>query len=162
MKIIKANISQLDTASKIVRDSINAVYPRYYTEAEVRFFTEWHNAESIAADINAGRVYLLESDGEPVGTITAVGCHITRLFVLPERQRRGYGKVLMDFAEELIADEYDVIKLDSSLPALEMYKKRGYIINRLADYDYGDGVLRYPEMSKNISLDGKKEADTDE
>lgn len=57
--------------------------------------------ENIMRDIRAGIVYLLISDeGIPAGTVTLTNNEIDRLFVLPSFQRRGYGKSLMDMAEE--------------------------------------------------------------
>ena len=65
---------------------------------------------------------------------------IDRLFVLPEFQGKGYGRALLDFAEERIAASYDVIILHASLPAKSIYLKRGF---REVDYlkidtGYGD------------------------
>ena len=63
-----------------------------------------------------------------IGTVTLKGNEICRLFVLPDRQHKGVGQQLLDFAEEMIAKEYTEICLDSSLPAKSIYAKRGYIV----------------------------------
>ena len=91
-------------------------------------------------DIRSGIVYLLISDeGIPAGTVTLTGNEIDRLFVLPSFQHRGYGRALIDMAEEKISSAYDVIILHASLPAKSIYLKRGY---REIDYlkiDTGHG-----------------------
>lgn len=45
---------------------------------------------------------------------------------MPCYEGKGYGSYLMDFCENQILKGYESIVLDSSLPAQEMYKKRGY------------------------------------
>ena len=65
--------------------------------------------------------------GRACGTVTIRNNEMTRLFVPPEQQGRGYGWTLMDFAEERIAEHYDEIVLDASLSAKGTYKKRGYV-----------------------------------
>jgi GNAT superfamily N-acetyltransferase len=92
-------------------------------------------------DIDAGIVYLVVADdGVPAGTVTLTDNEIDRLFVLPEFQGKGYGRALLDFAEERIAAAYDVIILHASLSAKNIYLKRGF---REVDYikidtGYGD------------------------
>lgn len=51
---------------------------------------------------------------------------ISRLFVLPEQQRKGYGEALLAYAEKLVFAEYPAVTLDASLPAKAMYLKQGY------------------------------------
>lgn len=70
--------------------------------------------------------YKKDIKNEPVGTVTISGNNINRLFVLPEYQHKGYGKALLDFAEKKILESYECVQIDASLPAKQIYKKRGY------------------------------------
>ena len=119
-----------DADFHIVRDitltTISAVYPRYYPEGAVRFFCDHHSDERIIDDIRLGKVFLLEAEGAIVGTVTISDNEINRLFVLPAHQHKGYGRALMDFAEQAIPESFDRIVLDASLPAKKIYLKRGY------------------------------------
>ena len=126
MKIALAHKEDLPIVRLITQTTIRAVYPRYYPKGAVDFFTQHHSDEHIAADIAASRVYLLWAETEPVGTVTIADNNINRLFVLPEHQHQGYGKKLLDFAEEKILENYDCIQMDASLPAKAIYLKRGY------------------------------------
>ena len=76
---------------------------------------------------------------------------INRLFVLPESQRKGYGKQLMDFAEKEISKVSDRIVLDASLPAKRIYIKRGYqaIEYKMIETDSGD-YLCFDIMEKSV------------
>ena len=93
----------------------------------VDFFARHHSDENIARDISNRKVYLLNVEGVDVGTVTINENEIARLFVLPEHQHRGYGKALMDFAENMISQTCTEIILDASLPAKGIYRKRGYV-----------------------------------
>ena len=90
-------------------------------------------------------VFVLEVEEVPVGTVTIKELEICRLFVLPQYQGKGYGGALLNFSERLIADKYGKIRLDASLPAKEIYLKRGYkeieshsILTKNGDYLFYD------------------------
>ncbi|MDE6595495.1 MAG: GNAT family N-acetyltransferase [Oscillospiraceae bacterium] len=112
--------------TELVRETIKAVYPKYYPAGAVEFFLAHHKPEKIASDIEAGKVYVTERDGVIVGTVTIDGNGIERLFVEPSKQGNGYGGKLIDFAENMIFGYSETVRLDSSLPAKSIYIKRGY------------------------------------
>ena len=125
-KIIIAQPKDADIVYEITQVTIKTVYPKYYPAGAVEFFSRHHSMDKIVADIQNGYVYLLVVDGRPVGTVTISKNHINRLFVLPDCQHQGFGKALMDFAEEKIFSSFDTIELDASFPAKKIYLKRGY------------------------------------
>lgn len=141
MNIRQATTGDFEAVKKITQETIHAVYPKYYPAGAVRFFSEHHADEKIMRDITSGIVYLVVDDScVPAGTVTLTDNEVDRLFVLPEFQGRGYGRALLDFAEERISEKYDVIILHASLPAKNIYLKRGF---REVDYlkidtGYGD------------------------
>ncbi len=118
--------SESDKITELVRETIKAVYPKYYPAGAVEFFLAHHKPEKIASDIEAGKVYVILRDGVIVGTVTIDGNGIERLFVEPSEQGRGYGGMLIDFAENMIFGYSETVRLDSSLPAKSIYIKRGY------------------------------------
>ena len=150
-QIIRAKETDFETVKDITQTTIKSVYPKYYPEGAVQFFSDYHSDERILNDIVDGKVYLLEADGSFVGTVTISGNEITRLFVLPQHQRNGYGKMLMDYAEELIGKDNETIVLDSSFPGKRMYIKRGYeaVEYSIIETDNGD-YLCFDIMKKQI------------
>lgn len=152
MRLVQASINDLDDIIWITQTTIMAVYPKYYPAGAVEFFSKHHSDEKIKADIEAGYVYILEDEGKGVGTVTVSGNHINRLFVLPECQHKGYGRYMMDFAEEKIAKEHKTIELDASFPAKKIYLKRGYkeIEYNTIETDNGD-KLCYDVMVKEVT-----------
>lgn len=127
MELIKADARTFEAVKRITQTTIDAVYPRFYPKGAVEFFKAHHSDERIRTDIDAGLVYLLRDEGAFVGTVTVKENEINRLFVLPECQRRGYGRFLLDFAEVEILRQYGEIVLDASLPAKRIYQARGYV-----------------------------------
>lgn len=143
----KARKESLGIVAEITRNTITEIYPRYYANGVVDFFLKHHCKENINRDIENGLVWLLEEGGTPVGTVTLKGNAINRLFVLPEYQGKGYGSKLMDFAEGKIGKEYKRIQIASSLPAKEMYLKRGYKETGTCHIETENGdILVYDEM----------------
>ncbi len=126
MTIHQASAADFQSVKEITQTTIRTVYPHYYPAGAVEFFCCHHSDDRIRADLDAGKVYLLFNDEEAVGTVTIDGNTINRLFVLPEHQRKGYGRALLDFAERKILMEYDIVQIDASLPAKRIYRLRGY------------------------------------
>ena len=126
MKIIIANESDLDVVRMIAQTTIKKIYPMYYPSGAVDFFSKHHSDEHIREDISEEKVYILIDGETPVGTVTVSEDSINRLFVLPEYQHKGFGKALLDFAEEKILGSYDHVRIDASFPAKRIYRMRGY------------------------------------
>lgn len=137
---------------RIAQETIAAIYPRYYPKGAVDFFLQHHNHSAIERDIRSGCVFLAVNEADTaVGTVTIREDEILRLFVLPEYQGVGYGKMLLDFAEAEVARQYEKIIVDASLPAKSLYLKRGY---RETEYhrintENGD-YLCYDVMEKSV------------
>lgn len=106
MEIRKASPADLPMVGFITRRTIQEVYPHYYPRGAVEFFLDWHKDKSILPDIEREEVYLLFDGGMAAGTVTLHGEEITRLYVQPGLQGRGYGRALLDFAERSIGERY--------------------------------------------------------
>ncbi len=118
----------------------------------VDFFVQHHNFDNIKSDIEAGCVYMkCDDSNQAVGTVTIKENEICRLFVLPPYQGKGYGRKLLDFAEEMIKGYSGQIILDASLPAKRIYLKRGYkeIEYHVIETENGD-KLCHDVMKKEV------------
>ena len=87
--------------------------------------------------------------------IVGTGCHknnhITRVYIKPQYQGKGYGSNIMQCLEDEIARNYDSVNLDASLPACRLYEKRGYKTIKHENYEVGNGViLVYEIMEKHF------------
>ena len=112
-KYIQALNKDVEVILDIVQSSIKNVYPRYYPKEVVNFFCELHCRDN----------------------------HITRVYVKPEYQRKGYGSyIIMDCLETIISKQYDKAVLDASLPAIHLYEKRGYSTSEHCRYSVANNV----------------------
>ena len=150
--IRKAETADVEQVLQITGETISEIYSHYYAKGVVDFFQEHHCRENVLADIENGRVWLLETEGVAAGTVTIKENAVNRLFVLPKYQSHGYGSELMDFAEIQIAEIFDFVHIDSSLAAKEMYLKRGYKETKTCKIMAGNGdILIYDEMEKPVA-----------
>lgn len=151
LNIRKAVRLDLEEVKYITCETIKEIYPHYYAKGAVDFFLQHHNEEHIRADILCGDVWLLECDRISVGTAAVKGNEINRLFILPEFQGRGLGSFLMDFCEDKIIEEHAIVTLSASLPAQEMYQKRGYKAVEFHKIPCGNrDFLPYITMEKHL------------
>ena len=151
MEYKKATLQESESIYEMVQTTIKTVYPKYYPKEVVDFFCEHHSLENILRDIENGVVGVLIDNDRMVGTGCYQNNHITRVYVLPEFQGRGYGSFIMEQLEDIIAVEYDKVFLDASLPACHLYEKRGYQTIRHDRWDVENGVvLVYEIMEKEL------------
>lgn len=150
MRIEKANKKDAAEVYALIKESILAVYPSYYSPAVTAWFgNDAHSLGKVASDIAAGCVYVLRG-ARICGTVTVREDHIEGLFVLPGFGCRGFGSELLRFAEALIAEKFRVARLESSAPAERFYRERGYQTVREETAQVFGETLRYPCMEKEI------------
>jgi len=151
MKYNKATLEDLDTIYSLVQNTIKTIYPNYYPTEVVDFFCEHHNKDNIRKDIENGVVGLLMVDGNIVGTGSFNENHITRVYVNPEYQGKGYGSYIMQCLEDTISNTYDSVYLDASLPASHLYESRDYKTIEHNKWNVANGrVLVYEVMEKKF------------
>jgi N-acetylglutamate synthase-like GNAT family acetyltransferase len=98
---------------------------------------------------------ILYDNNKIIGTGTLFKNEIKRFFILPECQGNGFGKLLLKELEKNIEkDKYNFFLLDSSLGAVEFYRKNGYEFKDYKTIELQNKYyLCYLEMYKNINVD---------
>lgn len=87
-----------------------------------------------------------------IGTGCFEDNHITRVYVLPEHQKMGYGTFIIKNIEAQIMEKYDKAYLDASLPAAALYEKMGFSTIKHGRYPVENGViLAYEVMEKELN-----------
>lgn len=146
-----AKIEDLQNVYNVVQHTIRTIYPKYYPAEVVDFFSEHHSMEAIAKDIENGYVSVLKIDETIVATGSFVDNHITRVYVLPEYQKKGYGTFIMKTIESQISEKYDKAYLDASLPAAALYEKLGFSTIKHERYPVeNEVILVYEVMEKEF------------
>lgn len=75
---------------------------------------------------NGSKIYMLVESG-PVGIVSVTGSLIEDLYVLPERQNRGYGTKLLRFAIEKCPDAPTLWILENNQNAARLYRRMGFV-----------------------------------
>ena len=151
MEYIKATEQDAEQITALVQETIKIIYPKYYPKEVVDLFSQLHCLENIKKDVVDGRVGILKADNEIVGTGCFKENHITRVYVKPSVQRKGYGSYIMECLEREIGLQYDTVNLDASLPACCLYEKRGYKTVKHERWNVENGViLVYEIMEKRL------------
>lgn len=146
-----ATMEELQAVYEVVQQTIKTVYPRYYPAEVVDFFCEHHSKDAICRDMEMGYVSVLKIDGKIVATGSFAENHITRVYVLPEHQKKGYGTFIVRSIEARISEKYDMAYLDASLPAAAMYEKLGFSTVMHERHPVENGVLlTYEIMAKKL------------
>lgn len=149
MRYQKAAEKDTEQIWELVQTTIIEVYPKYYPKEVVDFFCELHCKEKIREDICQGNVSVLLVNDRLVGTGSYQDNHITRVYVHPDFQGKGYGSRIMEALEGEIALTYGKVYLDASLPASHLYEKRGYRTIKHEKWKVENGViLVYEVMEK--------------
>lgn len=151
MQYRKATPTDTDQIFHLVQHTITTIYPRYYPKEVVDFFCAHHSREKIVQDIEKERVNVLRVENHVVGTGSREDNHITRVFVDPDFQGKGYGSYIMQQLEDELTPAYDTVFLDASLPASQMYEHRGYRMVKHEKWPVENGaVLVYEVMEKKL------------
>ncbi len=132
----------------LVQETIRVVYPKYYLSEIVDMFCEYHSLENVLSDIEAGNTYILLEGNQIVGTGSAREQHITRVYVLPDYQKKGYGTYIMNRLEEIIRERYGYADVDASLPACRLYAHLGYQTIDHGIWECKNGVIQVYEIMR--------------
>ncbi len=164
-----ANKNNLEQVYELVQETIRKVYPKYYLPEIVDMFREYHSREHVLQDITARNTYILWVGDTLVGTGTIQENHITRVYVSPRFQGKGYGTYIMKQLEERIRKNYDTVDIDASLPACRLYQRLGYATVDHGIWECKNGVIQVYEIMKkelntmknNLKLRPYKQADAE-
>lgn len=148
MEFILAKKQDMEKVYELVQETIKVVYPKYYLKEIVDMFCEYHSQENILKDIEAGNTYVLIESDEIIGTGTRNENHITRVYVLPKFQKKGYGTFIINRLEDMIKERYDYADIDASLPACKLYAHLGYQTVDHGIWECKNGVIQVYEIMK--------------
>ncbi|MEO1770560.1 GNAT family N-acetyltransferase [Candidatus Enterococcus ferrettii] len=135
---------------QLVQQTIQTIYPKYYPKEITTFFSNMHSEKRIYQDISEENLWVLIDGTDLLGTCTYIENVVMRLFVKPEFQCRGYGKLILDCVEKNILQKHDQVILEAVVSAARMYEKRGYkTLNHEKLVISESAILTYEVMQLN-------------
>jgi GNAT superfamily N-acetyltransferase len=135
----------------IVR-TLKTCYRGVYPEEAITCFTEYHSPDHILTDAGSGYTLVLEDETTIIGTGTLQGTNIRRFFIAPEDQGKGFGRQIASALEnKALSGRIPDLDLESSLVAVEFWKKLGYKIEKEDIITVANGKkLNYYKMTKKL------------
>ena len=146
----------LESVYELVRNTMEVSYRADYPEEALRLFKIFHSRLNILE--NAANYHTLVAlvDGEIAGTGTLQRAHIRRVFISPQQQGRGIGKLIVaELEKKALAEDFTTLDLAAAVGSRTFWESRGFTVEeeRFAPSEK-ERIIRYYTMSKN--LDGRK------
>ncbi len=146
MIITQVNSDDLIEVQSMAQVIWNHHYPEIIGQEQVDYMlNRMYDLESLKKQQQEGHVfYKAEISSESMGFISIAqqgnGWFLNKLYVMPNTQRTGTGKKLLEF----VIQEHGIQELRlqvnrQNYKAINFYFKNGFEIERVADFDIGDG-----------------------
>ena len=124
--IIEVNEDNLSQAGRIHSEAWKASHRSFCSAGFVEKHTPAAQTAYLRREMTAGkRVYML-SDDVPVGIVSVWESLIENLYILPERQNRGYGTQLLKYAMACCDGVPTLWILDNNEGARRLYARHGF------------------------------------
>lgn len=152
LSIRKATPHDLKAIQDIAYNTWPATYSSILSPAALNYMLEYfYSLDALTAQMETGQqFFLVETEGHSIGfgsvtEITPQVFKLNKLYVLPEHQKTGAGRVLMDHAFEIARSNHAtqlILNVNRNNPAVHFYKKIGFSIIKEEDVDLGGGVVQ--------------------
>lgn len=127
----------LEIAAQIHAASWKESHRAFVSPAFVRAHTTARQMEYIRSEMRLGKAFYLLMLDSPKGIVSVRDDLIENLYVLPSEQRKGYGTMLLHYAESLCSGRPRLWVLSNNQGAISFYQRSGYLFtgtrNRLND-----------------------------
>lgn len=152
LSIRKATPHDLKVIRQIAHDTWPVTYASILSDDALQYMLEYfYSIDALTGQMETGQQFFLadllqETIG--FGSVTEIAPQVfklNKLYVLPEKQKTGAGKALLDFAinfaKENNAKEL-VLNVNRNNPAIGFYERMGFSILKEEDIDLGNGVVQ--------------------
>ena len=124
--IIPVDQSNLYQAAEIHSASWQESHCSFCTADFIALHSPEHQLEYLAEKIRQGSKVYMMLDDQPVGIVSLTGSLIEDLYILPDRQNKGYGTALLNFAVSLCPDTPTLWILENNVNAKRLYCRMGF------------------------------------
>jgi N-acetylglutamate synthase-like GNAT family acetyltransferase len=146
------NENDINDLYNFIVDTINISYFGYYPEEAIKHFIEYSNTKDILEDAQNNYVIVIKDKNKIVATGTLIYTHIKRVFVSPNYQGKGLGKLIMKELEaKAKANDLKLVELHSSLFAKQFYDSLNYKMFKIGNVKVENNeLLYYQRMAKRL------------
>ncbi len=143
----------VDLVHEVISFSLGNIYP----PSALKWFYDYHSVKSVEDELNSNAVIYGAYDKDKlIGTVTYYDNELKRLFIHPDFQKMGIGKVFMSKVEELAEERGgQYVMLYANPNTWKYYNAKGYEpINFAAEEMEAGEFLAYCTMVKNFVPNG--------
>ena len=98
-----------------------------YSDKAIRVLCDAYSPDKLVVQSKKADVFVASQNGKLIGTISLDEDLITVMFVLPEYQKKGIGRELLEYVEQQAKKKgIKFLKVRASLTAYKFYEKNGY------------------------------------
>jgi GNAT superfamily N-acetyltransferase len=152
IQIREFNEEDLYSVYDMIQNAIDISYHTVYSKEAIEFFKAHHSVEHILDDASNGYMIIAERESELLGTATLFDSNIRRVFVNPEYQHSGVGKLLIqDLEKKAFIKRLTVVDLEASLASKLFWESLGFTVREEAYVPVRNNrKLRYYKMIKAL------------
>lgn len=129
--------SNLEIAAQIHSEAWKESHKTFCSPEFVSAHTTARQMDYIRREMQLGKIFYLLTLDSPKGIVSVGDNLIEHLYVLPREQRKGYGTMLLHYAESLCSKNPKLWVLNNNHGAYSLYQRMGYrctgIYNELTD-----------------------------
>jgi N-acetylglutamate synthase-like GNAT family acetyltransferase len=146
--IRSATLADADAISHVIIQTLKEVNAKDYPDTVIKEVIKNFSKKQIAAKMKQRKVFVIVEKEHIIGTASLEGNLIRTVFILPDKQGKNAGSLLMYYLEE-VARKANIpcLTVSSSITAEGFYRKLGYRVLRNEYY----GEERTIIMEKTIS-----------
>jgi len=141
----------LKATVELIHTTIKLCYPWIYPLEVIDFFLKYHSPEQILKKASEGKMFLIVDIEKIIGTGYLVGDEIGGIYILPDEQKKGYGRKMMDHLLGVAKNNgLKRIWLDATPFAKPLYDNMNFDLVKKARDLVGDKPLDYYVMEKYL------------
>src|SRR5918996_1140694 len=139
--------TDFDAVTILWRISREKSLPEFQLEKGHFFYEDRNYFQNYVLKNN--RVWVVELANRPVGFMAMNKDFVDQLYIDPDYQRRGIGKILLDFAREQSPDHLWLYTLQVNVNARAFYESNGFVAEKF-------GVSPPPESEPDVEYHWRK------
>jgi ribosomal protein S18 acetylase RimI-like enzyme len=139
--------ADFDAVTILWRISREKSLPEFQLEKGHFFYEDRNYFQNFVVKNN--QVWVVETEKQPVGFMAMNKDFIDQLYIDPDYQRQGIGKLLIDFAREQSSDHLWLYTLQINFIARTFYEKNGFVAEKF-------GVSPPPESEPDVEYHWRK------
>ena len=106
--------------------SVRELCKGHYSNGQISGWLDHRTPEGYFPAIDEGRLFVAIEGSVIVGFGEAIPGEVFAFYVLPDRAREGIGSTLLMHAMEIAQGSADKVVLDSTLNAVDFYRRKGF------------------------------------